>query len=48
MHHFLLIATATATTHLRHAIDSYRSLDAAETDAATTYLATLEALSRRV
>ncbi|WP_433655412.1 ATP-binding protein [Nocardia sp. CA-128927] len=36
--------TNTATTHLRHAIDIYRSLDASETDAATTYLATLEAL----
>ncbi|MEU7141042.1 tetratricopeptide repeat protein [Nocardia sp. NPDC046473] len=34
--------TATATADLRHAIDIYRRLDASETDAATTYLATLE------
>ncbi|WP_405166317.1 tetratricopeptide repeat protein [Nocardia sp. NBC_01499] len=40
--------TATATTNLRHAIDIYRRLGAAETDTATTYLAMLEAPPRRV
>ncbi|MFI9400649.1 ATP-binding protein [Nocardia sp. NPDC052316] len=39
---------ATATTHLRHAIDLYRRLGATEADAATTYLAALEAPLRRV
>ncbi|WP_194834453.1 tetratricopeptide repeat protein [Nocardia sp. XZ_19_369] len=39
---------ATASTHLRNAIDLYRRLGASETDAATTYLAVLEAPSRRV
>ncbi|MFG1792179.1 ATP-binding protein [Nocardia sp. NPDC049149] len=42
--HAALDDTATAMTHLRNAIDIYRSIGAAETDAATTYLATLEAM----
>ncbi|MFI7004351.1 tetratricopeptide repeat protein [Nocardia sp. NPDC050175] len=40
--HAALGDTTGATTHLRHAIDLYRHLGASETDAATTYLATLE------
>ncbi|MFD6157984.1 ATP-binding protein [Nocardia sp. NPDC060256] len=40
--HVALGDTATAVAHLRHAIDLYRHLGASETDAATTYLATLE------
>ncbi|WP_433663105.1 ATP-binding protein [Nocardia sp. CA-128927] len=41
--HAALGNTPTATTHLRHAIDLYRRLDASETETATTYLAALEA-----
>ncbi|MFI5777097.1 ATP-binding protein [Nocardia sp. NPDC051570] len=40
--HAALGDTHTATTHLREAIAIYRHLGAPETDAATTYLATLE------